>query len=339
MLDLATWRAAFNGDPAAIASVNAACDAAPNAWELWGDLPSRTGPPIVAAVLHLIGRTDFDDDLGRLGVVVDRRLLDTPADLAALRAGSNELVASCGTIEHPWDHARAEWLGSPVRLARHVVGPLPRDVRMVRWDDPAQVPVALVPSVEIDLHGQIMAIDWLAPDDGLGGGPVQLDPYGERYTGTLVVREVRMYTEGPLGPVARVDTLTAYREDGTTLDPWTTRREYLGHVSKAKGDARRARTIDRLGGWIAAALATAAGDPAQAPALVSAWASTHAGQISAFRDSADPAPLLAALASTADPGLLLEAGPLGIHLAATEVDPTGTVADACALSLATWGAL
>lgn len=211
---------------------------------------------------------------------------------------------------------------TPARLAG-IARAWDGDASRVRWDHLAHVTVRPVASVVFALDATIERIDWIDPSTA-----AQVDPYGERYTGDVVVSEERTEVDGPLGPQSRSYSFTAYRTDGDVYQTWQTPVEACPPAIQAKrGQARRDRAIQRVSGWLAAALG---GTP-----QLQAWMALKADALAVFRDLAEPGPMIQAVTLDASPAMSVPISTLGIHLV-TDLDPAATLKDALLAVLARW---
>lgn len=217
--------------------------------------------------------------------------------------------------------------GLDLRLWDHTTSHPPARAELVDFTSPSQMAAALVPSVTIDLQCRITRIDWLAP------GATPADPFGERFAGTLVIREDRTWTEGPLGPVSRVDTLTAYLQDGTPGETWTRGKRYDGRISAERGDKRRRECVQRMTTWLGVAGVATGLSPDEAVLAIVGWASTIGAEREAFERLANPGPLLGAVTVAADTWWGVPCAAIGLDVGL----PAGaTVRDAVLASLSTW---
>ena len=203
----------------------------------------------------------------------------------------------------------------------------------VNWTSPEQVNQKLFASVHYDLKGNKEQIDWMSP---LGVSPV--DPYGEQFTGEVVIRETRYTPQGVFGPSGCVRTFTAIRKDGGDGETWQVTDVYAGLASSKKGRKRRNDVLDRMTLWMGAA-ATAIGAPNPAES-VSGWANTYAAEVNAFRDGKGSL-LSEVVGLTTEPFFQVPVAPLGILLAAPQLadgeDPaTFTLQQAIVKVLANW---
>ena len=218
----------------------------------------------------------------------------------------------------------------PYRLWDYISGPRPVSPSLVDWTSPSQMRVELVPSVTVDLLCRIVQIDWYAP------GAVQVDPFGERKTGTLVLREVREWTEGPLGPVSRADTITAIRTDGTDGESWERTKSWTGRESADRGTDRRKReVIGRLIMWVTVAIASTGVTADQANLMLAEWARTTGEARRELEDNANAAPWDTAVVEGTEPWWVVPWAAFGLDLPGVDEQPA-TLRDAVRLVLAHW---
>ena len=195
----------------------------------------------------------------------------------------------------------------PYRLWHYLSGPRPVSPSLVDYTSAAQMREALVPSVDLDLRCRILGIDWLEP------GAVPADLFGERFTGTnVVVRETRQWVEGERGPVARLTTPVAIREDGTDGESWTRRKAYPGRLQTQRGDQRRQEAVSRAATWATVAAGMLLQDEEAGVLAVTQWAATIGTARETFERLAITAPLVDAIRVSSEPWWSVSASSLGL---------------------------